>query len=420
MANFGLTPEGFKPKRLADLLADLNADLAKVKDPETGEYLDPAIDPLIAQLSAILMPGLAECWEAATDAANQFDPLKAQGACLAGLVQLNGILKFPGTFTRVMLLLHGTGTLAAGQQIGNDNATVVFITDNDVVFVEGSATVEATCSKTGAIEPESGTITNILTPSDQWNTAQNIATLIVGTEPETDEQLRTRQQIETSNTSYRQVESIQAAVTNIKGVIFCKVFQNASATDIDAHTLPPKTVCALVEGGQDLDVANAIFKRSPIGLGYYGATTLYLNDSQGFDYPISFQRPIPVIVTVIIDISVVDTSFPSDGKEQIAAAIVAYAQYKGGSNGIPPAHNVILSRLYTPINSIPGHQINSVLLSRDHAAPTAANVAISWNEAAQFIGSLNYFATDDSTLCADVALAWIVNAPSSSINISIT
>ena len=420
MANFGLTPEGFRPKLLSDILADLNADLAKVNDPETGEYLDPSIDPLIAQLSAILMPGLAECWQAATDAANQFDPLKATGACLEGLVQLNGILKFPGTFTSVLLLLHGTGTLAAGQQIANDVSTVIFATDNDVVFVEGSATVSATSLTTGPIEPDFGTITNILTPSEQWNTAQNIALISVGTDPETDEQLRTRQQIETSNTSYRQIESLQAAVTNVNGVIFCKVFQNASATDVDSHSLPPKTVSALVLGGQDLDVANAIFKRSPIGLGYWGGSTVTLQDSQGFDYAISFQRPIPVIVTAIINISITDSSFPADGVEQITNAIVAYAQYKGANNGIPPAHNVILSRLYTPINTIPGHQINSLLLSRDHATPTDANVAIAWNEAAQFVGNVNYFTADNSTMCADQGVAWIANAQTSSITITIT
>ena len=74
-----------------------------LKDPETGEYLDPSIDPLVAQLSAILMPGLAECWEAATDAV----------VCNSGerniMVDLDGMagLCFNKGFMRRKLSLRG-------------------------------------------------------------------------------------------------------------------------------------------------------------------------------------------------------------------------------------------------------------------------------------------------------------------------
>ena len=420
MSNFGLTAQGFKPKLLADILSDTNAALALVQDPVSGEFLDPTLDPLISQLSNVLLPGLAECWGAASDAANQFDPLKATGACLQGLVQINGILAFPGSFSQVLMLLTGTGALEAGQQIASDDGNLIFTTDEDIAFNSGSATVSATCTTEGPNEPSAGSISNILTPSVQWQAAQNIATLNIGTFPETDINLRSRQQTETNNTSYRQVEAIQAGILNVLGVIFCKVYQNKSATVVDVHGLPPKSVCALVEGGQDLDVANALFKKSGIGLDYFGASSVTLYDLQGFAYPILFQRPNVVVVTAVLNISMTDGSFPVDGIAQIVAAIVAYAQFEGGDIGIPPATNVILSRLYTPINTVPGFQINSLLLSRDHNAPAAVNIDIAWNEAAQFVGSMNYFTADNAALCADQASAWLANAPSSSITVSIT
>lgn len=420
MSNFGLTAQGFKPKLLSDILSDTNIALALVQDPVSGEFLNPVLDPLISQLSNVLLPGLAECWGAASDAANQFDPLKATGACLEGLVQLNGILAFPGSFSQVLMLLTGTGALEAGQQIASDDGNLIFTTDQDVAFNGGSATVSATCTTEGPNEPSPGSISNILTQSVQWNAAQNIATLNVGTFPESDFELRTRQQVETANTSYRQIEAIQAGIANVLGVIFCKVYQNKSATTVDAHGLPPKSICALVEGGQDLDVANAIFKKSAIGLDYFGASSVTLYDLQGFAYPILFQRPNFVLITAILNISMTDGSFPADGIAQITAAIVAATQFQGGNIGIPPATNVILSRLYTPINTIPGFQINSLLLSRDYNVAAAVNIDIAWNEAAQFVGSMNYFTADNAALCVDQAVGWLADAPSSSITISIT
>lgn len=415
-----MTLAGFKPKRLADLLSDLNADLARVKDPISGEYLDPATDPLVAQLNSILMPALADCWDAAYQLSTQFDPLKASGALLEGLVQLNGILKFPGTPTTIILQLNGVGTVPAGKLVANEDATVIFATDEDVELAGAAVNVSATCRTNGAISPAFGTIVNILTPLPGWTSAQNIGLSVLGSDPETSTELRARQQTETANTGYRQIEAIYAAVRNIPGVAYVRAYQNRSITDVDARGLPPKTVSVVVVGGNDTDVATAIYKREPAGMGYYGNTSVELGDIMGFKDVVSFRRPNPVVISVEVNVTVVDDTFPDDGDVQIAAAIADYAQFSDTDAGYAPGEDVYLSRLYTPANSIPGHSIDSILISRDGNPPAADPVSIGWDEIAVILKANTLFTYDTPELGWDIGRHWVAGASLGSITVNVT
>ena len=94
---FGITAAGFVLKRLADILPDITGPLLTIIDPLTGETLTPNLadenDPLVNTVNS-LADALSALWEQEQLAYNQFDPQKAIGAGLSGLVQLNGISRF--------------------------------------------------------------------------------------------------------------------------------------------------------------------------------------------------------------------------------------------------------------------------------------------------------------------------------------
>lgn len=93
---FGVTDQGFVLKRLNDILTDFATALSTVQDPVSGETLTPNMadenDPLIQIVNASA-DALAAAWEQLQLCYNQFDPLKATGAGLSGLVQLNGLIR---------------------------------------------------------------------------------------------------------------------------------------------------------------------------------------------------------------------------------------------------------------------------------------------------------------------------------------
>ena len=110
MAEYGMTPEGFVPKRLADILESITTKVRNIQDPTTGEYpfMNESADSIFGQFSQIVAEELSICWEQAYQASVQFDPLSASGSALRSLVQINGITPSYGAKTEVLMLLGGT------------------------------------------------------------------------------------------------------------------------------------------------------------------------------------------------------------------------------------------------------------------------------------------------------------------------
>lgn len=396
MTDCGMTPEGFVPKRLADILADLNAGIADIADPESGEFpfQNVSDDSILQQILGVFAAGLSECWEAAYEAAVQFDPLKNTGAGQAGTIQLNAMLLKAGSATIVRLRLKGkAGTFVPGgsQVAGADGKQVYAIVDGVTIAATGQAEVEARCTEKGPFAPAANTIINIRTPVSGWFSATNIVTLSVGTAQETEEEARRRQQRSTSLTSYRQIEAVYAAVMNVPGVIYCRAYQNDKTYPEDERGIPFKEVAVVAEGGDAAEIAAALFLRFPLGVVGHGNTTEVFYDAQGISYPISFSRPREIRVAVAVDVTVTNRAeFPDTGADLIRQAIVEYAAYGGNGNedGFPPGADIVCSRLYTPVNSVAGHKVTRLAIA---VAPGAglpafsgADIPVAWDEVGRF------------------------------------
>ena len=94
-SSYGMTLAGFIPKRLADIQNDMNASIALIVDPHTGEYPFQNVtdDAVLQQVVGVFASALEEAWEAAYEASVQFDPQKNTGAGQSGTVQLNAITR---------------------------------------------------------------------------------------------------------------------------------------------------------------------------------------------------------------------------------------------------------------------------------------------------------------------------------------
>lgn len=391
MTTFGMTENGFVPKRMADVLDSITTKIQAIEDPNTGEhpFVNESADSIFGQFSQILSEEISICWEAAYLASQQFDPLNATGVPLRGLVQLNGITPSFGSPTQISMTLSGTnGTVVpAGSLISNADGSQTYATVADAVIgAGGTATVNANCTEDGPNDPAANTIISIQTPVFGWNNATNTVTNSVGTKSETDEQLHIRQQRATSATSYRQVDAIISGIMNVEGVQFARLYVNQALTT-DAETgLSGKTMGAVVVGGTDEDIANVLRLKAGSLDNFEGTTSVTFTGELGDTQVIKFYRPTNVPIYVSVNITIVDNgTFPLDGIEQIQQAIVEYAKYdQTGQTGFPPGADVILSRLYTPVNSVPGFKVNSITIGKTAGSLAASDIAIDWNEIAQF------------------------------------
>ncbi len=396
MADYGMTPQGFVPKRLARIVEDLNTNIAGIVDHASGEFpfRNASDDSILQQILGVFAEGLSECWEAAYDGSVQFDPLKNTGAGQAGTVQLNAMLVKPGASTIVRMRLGGKNgvTVPKGSRIATADNQYVFATREAAsIGVSGTVEVLAQCTVKGAADPAKGTVISIQNPTPGWLTATNLETVSLGSPEETGEQVRRRQQRSTSLTSYRQIEAVYAAVMNVPGVVYCRAYQNSRTHPADARGIPFKEVAVVAEGGDPRAIAEALFYRFPVGVAGYGTTTEVFYDAQGISHAISFSRPEEISVAVRIDVAITNRAeFPDTGAERIKQAVMDYAAYGGDGNddGFPPGDNVVCSRLYTPVNNVPGHKITRLEIA---AVPDAGDPAFStddlivaWNQVARF------------------------------------
>jgi len=68
-----------------------------------------------------------------------------------------------------------------------------------------------------------------------------------------------------------------------------------------------------------------------------------------------FSRTTPVSAAIVVTIET-QSGFPADGAARIKSEIVAFA------NQWPVGKTLFSSRLYSPANNVPGHEINSLTI----------------------------------------------------------
>lgn len=236
-------------------------------------------------------------------------------------------------------------------------------------------------SVVGVIEQEANTIDTIVTPVLGWDSVTNPLAASPGSLRETDEELRIRFRNTKLERSSNILDSLYSALLNVDGVTEVAIYEND--TDVtDSNGVLPHSFLPVVLGGSSQLIAEAIWKNKPLGILSQGNTEVDITDSQGFVHTIGFERPNPVTVYVTINLSLNPEDpniFPGDGVDQIKQAIINYAATNFGVGD-----DVIFSRLYTPINLIPGHQIDSLFVGTSPSPVTSANVVIAFNSIASF------------------------------------
>ena len=394
MAEFGMTDTGFKPKRISDVYESIKARITEITDEKTGEkvFQNESDDSLFMQFSFIVAEAIAECWEQAFQASNVRRPRNAKGAILRGLIQLNGLLAKFGSQTQINVKFTGLkdATIPQGSLISDVENSVNYSVDKSVTIgADGTATGTATALTKGPINPNNNTVIVIKTPTYGWTNVTNTGVVVVGAEPQTDEELHLEQQRATSNTAYRQIDAIYSGLLNVSGVEFARVYQNTGLTT-DSRGIEAKSVAVVVVGGTNEDIANSIAKKSANINSFFGTTEVDVTDNQGQVNKIKFSRPEEVEIDVEVNITVTDSAlFPAskqDAIDQIKQNIITYAEYNlQATEGFAPGVDVVRTRLYTPVNEVPGFKVNSLKIGKHGQGAAAENdIDIAWNQVAVF------------------------------------
>lgn len=274
---------------------------------------------------------------------NAFSPATAQGVGLSINVKMNGLTRdIPSYSVSDVTLVGQYLTVIQSGVVTDTNGYDWALPSSVEIPFSGQIDVTATCTTLGAITANPGTINQIKTGTNGWQTVTNAAAATPGLPVEEDPILRMRQYASVTFPASSGLESIIAGIASTAGVIGYRGYEND--TDLpDANGQSSHSVCMVVNGGSDINIATVINRKKVPGTGTFGTTSVMIADAYGIPHQINFSRAVPVPITFAITIKAL-SGFTADVQTQIAQAVSDW------TNAIGIGNNLLLNRANVPAN----------------------------------------------------------------------
>ena len=246
--------------------------------------------------------------------ANMFNPKNATGVwqdALAAIYFLNRKIALPTYVTCQVRGAYGT-TIPYGALVQDVNGYTFLNTSVVVIGSSGTANIYVRCTETGAVEVAPNTVTQIVTTVPGWDSVSNPSAGITGRDEESQAAFENRRAGSVGKNSHGAVASIYGTIADLNNVVAVLVLENTTNTDktIKGVTLAGHSVYISVYGGDNTDIARAIYNKIDGGVGTQGNTMLIYNpasdniaDQPDALYTYYIERPDTVETAVKVTVS---------------------------------------------------------------------------------------------------------------------
>ncbi len=253
-----------------------------------------------------------------------------------------------------------------------------FTTSSNVQITKVSKLGVVRDDEIGPYFQPAGSIETISVPIAGLDSVVNPLDATSGRLQETDEELRERFRNSKFFQARNILEALIDALRSVQGVEDVAIYENDTDDPNEILGIPPHSFKPIILGGLNTSVAESIWQNKPTGIGSVGDTTVTIFDSQDLPHQISFKRPVEVPIWISIELQDLGT-LAGDAGTQIKQRIMDHVKeaYLIGDE-------VIYSRLYTPVNQIPGHAVNSLTMGTTANPTGTSNITIDYDEVATF------------------------------------
>lgn len=301
----GLEATGWVPKTVAEIRDEIETSLRAA----LGDDLDTSAESVVGQIVAVVATREAQLWELVGAVYNARVPAGGSGAALEAACELApGIERAAATKGTVTLsvTLNAGVTLPAGSVASvagePSNRWVTTASATNSSGSPATVSVAAEAETAGRYVANASTISTIATPVTGWTAVTNAADAVPGSEVETDAQLRVRREQRLQRAGSSPLGAIEAQVAEVDGVTQVVAWENA--TDyVDSAGRPAHSVEVMVLGGDDEDIARAIWAAKAGGIATYGTeSAVTFTDDRGVTRSVLFSRPtdLDAYVTVVV------------------------------------------------------------------------------------------------------------------------
>lgn len=177
----------------------------------------------------------------------------------------------------------------------------------------------------GDINCPIGSITTIVTNITGLQKVTNNIEYTAGQLKESDYQLRQAYIKKGYSTSSNQTESIESYILEAcNNVLSVRCYENTKDTT-DDYGRPPHSIEVIVQGGETIDIANAILSKKTGGIATYGSISTDVIGTYGDKITINFNRPEEVNIWLKVEIETDGGNIPTDYKELIKTSFIEEA-----------------------------------------------------------------------------------------------
>ena len=257
MAIFTVDENGISVPSLDDAKTDITATFQRL----FGDDLALDAQTPQGQLVGIFATAYALIGEILVDLANTTDPDKVVGIQQDVLYKLLNVDRIQATRSRVVATVTGVAgiTVPLGSRARTAAGAEFQTVDAVILAPSPGVTVVMESVDTGPVEATAGTLTNIVSVTQGWETVNNAADAILGRNAQSSPEYRQTYFSRTARNSTGYLDSIRAALTDAL-VTRDNTYENrtSAAEVVQEWTVNRHAILAIAEGGIDADITRAI------------------------------------------------------------------------------------------------------------------------------------------------------------------
>ena len=315
---------------------------------------------------------------------NQFNPKVADGRwqdALGYIYFLTRKLEEPTVVTCQLRGLMGT-VIPYGALVQSVSGHTLICNRSVSIGTGGVAETTFRVSDNGPVEIPAHSVTSIVTVIPGWDTVGNIAAGAVGRDMETRAEFETRRYASVAANAHGSTGAILGTIANLPGVLDVQVLENIGPDPVVKYgvTVPGHGVTVCVYGGEDADIARAIYLKKDNGCDTGGNTsiTYVAEDYHNAVYDYLIMRPTTINFWIRITLG---TGASLTEASAAALKLALFQDFYGlneqsGNARIGLASTVYAARFYCPALAVEGsNNIQSIDIALKQTAPASGAYA---------------------------------------------
>lgn len=327
--------------------------------------------------------------QACASVSNMLNLNTANGFVLDDIGSLFLLSRQPATYTTVSVVLSGVnGTIVPEGTRLKTTGGDIFVNTED--FTIGGVLNYATfrAEKKGVVPCPANTLTVILDAVNGLEMANNPDNGNLGRDLESDSEFRIRIRNSLNINSIAVLSAIKANLEQIDGVVGTYLYDNYTTSQVvvDDITVPAHSILAIVDGGDEDEIAQVLYNKKTIGAGYLASTTdsgiaivtkTVLDPIYGTSYTVKFARP--KIINMDVEITVARQNYSgSNLVSDVKNAILNWAEGKNDEvDGLKIGTDISPFEISAAVsNTLPEIFIRDCQIAKHGDSPSASIVTM--------------------------------------------